>query len=122
MFIFGGQHGYPDEDDGFVEGNNSELYKLNLVTLCWKHLKPTSIESLNPLPCEKGLMTNYKGNILVFGGYSEAPDPYKVYPIKPRFDFDSKSFYDWPRHSVSTNPILFLKSRKLMKTIQSTTF
>ena len=39
FYIFGGQHGYPDEDEDFIEGNNSEIYKLNLVTLKWTHLE-----------------------------------------------------------------------------------
>ena len=30
LFAFGGQHGYPEEDIEFMEGNNSELYALNL--------------------------------------------------------------------------------------------
>ena len=39
FYIFGGQHGYPDQDEDFIEGNNSEIYKLNLVTLKWTHLE-----------------------------------------------------------------------------------
>ena len=101
FYIFGGQHGYPDEDDGFIEGNNNEIYKLNLVTLKWTHLQLSSKNpALKPLPCEKGLMTIYKGNLFVFGGYSEAPEPYVNYPVKPPFDFDSTSYYDWPRYSA----------------------
>ena len=45
-------------------------------------------------------MTIYKGNLFVFGGYSEAPEPYVNYPVKPPFDFDSTSYYDWPRYSA----------------------
>ena len=68
FYIFGGQHGYPDEDEDFIEGNNSEIYKLNLVTLKWTHLELID-KTLRPLPSEKGLMTIYKGNLFVFGGY-----------------------------------------------------
>ena len=99
FYIFGGQHGYPDEDEDFIEGNNSEIYKLNLVTLKWTHLELID-KALRPLPSEKGLMTIYKGNLFVFGGYSEAPEPYRTYPVKPLFNFDSKSHPQWPRYTV----------------------
>ena len=53
FYIFGGQHGYPDQDEDFIEGNNSEIYKLNLVTLKWTHLELID-KALRPLPSEKG--------------------------------------------------------------------
>ena len=57
-------------------------------------------KALRPLPSEKGLMTIYKGNLFVFGGYSEAPESYRAYPVKPLFNFDSKSHPQWPRYTV----------------------
>ena len=53
FYIFGGQHGYPDQDEDFIEGNNSEIYKLNLVTLKWTHLELID-KALRPLSSEKG--------------------------------------------------------------------
>ena len=98
FYIFGGQHGYPDEDEDFISGNNNEIYRLNLVTLKWTHLEHSiASDAQRPLNSEKGIMTFCNGNLLVFGGYSEAPEPYRSHSIKPSFDFDTKSHYQWPR-------------------------
>lgn len=98
FYIFGGQHGYPDDDIGFVEGNNNNIYQLNLISLTWKILyaENQGIKS-SILPSEKSLMTYHANGLYVFGGYSEAPDPYKSYQITPKFSADPTSHFQWQR-------------------------
>ena len=91
LYVFGGQHGYPDEDEDFVEGNNNLLYKLNLITLEW-----TLINVSNPpLPREKGLMVGFGQYLYLYGGYGDPPDDFDY--IKPKSNLDPESSYQWPR-------------------------
>ena len=115
FYIFGGQHGHPDEKD-FVEGNNNEIYELNLKTLAWKKLNFDA--NISPLPTEKSLMTSHTNFLYIFGGYSESPEDFKFYPIKPKYEHDSSSSYQWPRgwngsltrYDLSKNKWEFLKN------------
>lgn len=93
LYTFGGQHGYPDEDPDFVEGNNNLLYCLNMVTQQWKLLE--SDTSNVPLPCEKSLMIGYKHCLYLLGGYGDPPDEY--HHNKPKFEVDPSTSYQWPR-------------------------
>ena len=91
LYVFGGQHGYPDEDPDFVEGSNNLLYSLNLVTFQWKLLSVSNA----PLPCEKSVMIGYGDCLYLFGGYGDPPDEF--HHIKPNHDPHPNASYQWPR-------------------------
>ena len=94
FYIFGGQHGDPDENAFALEGNNCQIYCLNLPTMEWKLLDSSKESKTSPQPCEKSLMTYNGGFLYVFGGYCEVPQAYS----KPfHFALDPNAAYDWPR-------------------------
>ena len=96
LYVFGGQHGYPEEEAFgryFIEGNNCEVYSLNMVTKVWTHLKSGSDKT--PYPCEKSLIAFHNGFVYAFGGYCEIPE--EELSTKVKLDPDPGSPYHWKR-------------------------
>ncbi|XP_038072124.1 kelch domain-containing protein 2-like [Patiria miniata] len=108
MYLFGGY---------YKNGNSNELYRLDLKTKVWKHLKP---EGMPPSPRDKVTCWSYQDKLVIFGGFG--PPPYNEDDTNrtDEWQLDPSSFWSHERgwnnqlivYSTTDNRWSYVKSER----------